>query len=154
MYCVQEKHFETGCILILSGATDILDGFIARKYHMVSDLGKVLDPIADKLTQAAMLFCLFTRFPLMIVPLALMIVKEFYMGVTGFMVIQKTGKVLGANWHGKVATCMLYAMMILHVVWYDIPMVLSNVLIISCVVMMFLSLVLYGIRNRNVLKGK
>lgn len=152
LYCSQQKYMETAYILVLSGATDIVDGFIARKFHMISDLGKILDPIADKLTQAAMLFCLFTRFPLMLLPLALMLVKEFYMGVTGFMVIQKTGKVYGANWHGKVATCLLYIMMILHVIWHDIPMVISNILIIICVSMMLLSLILYGIRNRNAIK--
>lgn len=80
LYYSQQKYLETAYILMLSGATDIIDGFIARKYHMISDVGKVLDPIADKLTQAAMLFCLFTRFPLMIVPLALLLVKELYMG--------------------------------------------------------------------------
>lgn len=149
MYCVEQKYLETGLLLLLSGATDIVDGFIARTFHMISDLGKILDPIADKLTQAAMLFCLFTRFPLMLLPLALMVVKEFYMGVTGFMVIQKTGKVLGANWHGKVATCLLYIMMILHVVWLDIPKTISNISISACVLMMVISLILYGIRNHN-----
>ncbi len=57
----------TAILLVLSGATDIVDGFIARSFHMVSDLGKVLDPIADKLTQAAMLICLITNFSLMMI---------------------------------------------------------------------------------------
>ena len=117
-----------------------------------SDLGKVLDPIADKVTQAAMLFCLLTRFPLMIAPLALMVVKEFFMGVTGLLVIQKTGKVFGADWHGKVNTWLLYAMMILHVFWYNIPDVVSKVLIGICVVMMLISLVLYGRHNLKALR--
>ena len=46
-------------ILIISGFSDFLDGKIARKFNMVSELGKILDPIADKLTQAVLLFCLF-----------------------------------------------------------------------------------------------
>ena len=58
------------------------DGFIARKFDATSDVGKILDPIADKLTQGAMLFCLLTRFPLMWVPLALLIVKELFIGLT------------------------------------------------------------------------
>ena len=95
LYCVEKNYLWTGIILIISGLTDTVDGIIARKFNMISDLGKVLDPIADKVTQAAMLFCLLTRFPLMIAPLALMVVKEFFMGVTGLLVIQKTGKYLG-----------------------------------------------------------
>ncbi len=152
LYCVEENYLWAGIILIVSGITDTVDGFVARHFHMTSDLGKVLDPVADKLTQAAMLFCLLTRFPLMIVPLGIMVLKEFFMGVTGLMVIQKTGKVFGADWHGKVTTWLLYAMMILHVFWYNIPAALSRVLIAACVVMMLISLVLYGRHNLKALR--
>ena len=152
LYCVERNYLWTGIILIISGLTDTVDGIIARKFNMISDLGKVLDPIADKVTQAAMLFCLLTRFPLMIAPLALMVVKEFFMGVTGLLVIQKTGKVFGADWHGKVNTWLLYAMMIIHVFWYNIPDVVSKVLIGICVVMMLISLVLYGRHNLKALR--
>ena len=152
LYCVEKNYLWTGIILILSGLTDTVDGIIARKFNMISDLGKVLDPIADKLTQTAMLFCLLTRFPLMIAPLALMVVKEFFMGVTGLLVIRKTGEVFGADWHGKVNTWLLYAMIILHVFWYNIPDTVSRVLIGICVVMMLISLVLYGRHNLKALK--
>lgn len=152
LYCVERNYLWTGIILIISGLTDTVDGIIARKFNMISDLGKVLDPIADKVTQAAMLFCLLTRFPLMIAPLALMVVKEFFMGVTGLLVIQKTGKVFGADWHGKVNTWLLYAMMIIHVFWYNIPDIVSKVLIGICVVMMLISLVLYGRHNLKALR--
>ena len=152
LYCVEKNYLWTGIILILSGLTDTVDGIIARKFNMISDLGKVLDPIADKLTQAAMLFCLLIRFPLMIAPLALMVVKEFFMGVTGLLVIRKTGEVFGADWHGKVNTWLLYAMMILHVFWYNIPDTVSRVLIGICVIMMLISLVLYGRHNLKALK--
>lgn len=152
LYCVEENYLWAGIILIVSGITDTVDGFVARHFHMTSDLGKVLDPVADKLTQAAMLFCLLTRFPLMILPLGIMVLKEFFMGVTGLMVIQKTGKVLGADWHGKVTTWLLYAMMILHVFWYNIPAALSRILIAACVVMMLISLVLYGRHNLKALR--
>ena len=152
LYCVEDNYLWAGIVLIVSGITDIVDGFVARHFHMTSDLGKVLDPVADKLTQAAMLFCLLTRFPLMILPLGIMVLKEFFMGVTGLMVIQKTGKVFGADWHGKVTTWLLYAMMILHVFWYNIPAALSRILIAACVVMMLISLVLYGRHNLKALR--
>ena len=53
----------TAAILILSGITDILDGYIARRFDMVSNLGKALDPVADKATQIVMIGCLTVRFP-------------------------------------------------------------------------------------------
>jgi len=154
LYYVKQAYLWTGALLILSGLTDIVDGFIARRFHMISNLGKVLDPIADKLTQAAMLFCLITRFPFMLVALVFFILKESFVGITGLMVIRTTRQVFGANWHGKAATCLLYAMMIVHVVWYDIPTIISNIFIVICIVMMFVSLILYGIRNIRALKSK
>lgn len=152
LYCVERNYVWTGIMLILSGVTDTVDGFVARHFNMTSDLGKILDPIADKLTQAAMLFCLLTRFPLMIAPLGLMVFKEFFMGVSGYLVIRRTGRVFGADWHGKVNTWLLYAMMILHVFWYNIPKSVSGVMIALCVVMMLISLVLYGRHNMNALR--
>ena len=100
-YVVKKNYAATGWILLLSGLTDIADGFIARRFHMISNLGKILDPVADKLTQATMLFCLFTRFPHMILPLVLMAFKELYMAVSGCLIMKKTGKVTGADWHGN-----------------------------------------------------
>ena len=126
--------------------------FVARRFHMASDLGKMLDPVADKMTQAAMLFCLLTRFPLMILPLALMVVKETFMGVTGLLIIRRTGSVFGADWHGKVTTWLLYAMMILHVFWFNIPVTVSRALTGACVIMMVISLILYGRHNLKALK--
>lgn len=134
-------------VLALSGATDVLDGFIARKFNMVSDFGKVLDPVADKLTQTAMLICLVLVNKLMLVPLVLMAVKELIMGISGYIVIRKTGKVLSANWHGKLNTCMLYAMMIIHILWPAIPFELSAAMIGCCTMMMTLSCCLYLMRN-------
>ena len=62
-YLNLEDGVLAGCLLVLSGATDIADGIIARRFNMISDLGKVLDPVADKLTQGAMLICLVALFP-------------------------------------------------------------------------------------------
>ncbi len=152
LYCVKKDYLWTAIILLLSGLTDMADGFIARKFHMVSALGKVLDPIADKLTQGAMLLCLFTRFPFMLVPAVFLIVKELFDGIMGLLVIRKTKEVFGADWHGKAATSLLYVMMLIHLIWYDIPAGLSNVLICLCLAVMMLSMVLYGIQDIKILR--
>lgn len=152
LYLVKKNYTGTAGVLILSGATDMVDGFIARRFDMVSNVGKILDPIADKLTQAVMLLCLFTRFPMMVVPLSLMLVREIFMGITGLLIIKKTGNVLGACWHGKTATCLLYVMMILHVFWHDIPAMISDFAIAACILMVAVSFALYGVRNIKILK--
>lgn len=142
----------TSLVLILSGVTDIVDGWVARHFNMISDLGKMLDPVADKLTQMAMLACLVDRYRLMLVPLILLIIKELFAAVTGIMSIYKTKVVMGAVWHGKVTTASLYTMMIIHLVWLNIPAVVSNIIIGLCVAVMLLSFVLYGIRNIRMIK--
>lgn len=155
LYCVIEEYDLAGYVLILSGVTDIVDGFIARHFNMVSDLGKMLDPVADKLTQAAMIVCLVVRFPLMILLFALMLAKETFMAVLGFTVVKKTGVVISASWHGKVATLLLYSMMLLHLFWSEITPLASFVSIALCAIMICVSFLLYGIKLvKMIIKAK
>lgn len=154
LYCVREDYLWTTIILMISGITDVADGFIARHFGMISDFGKVFDPIADKLTQVVMLYCLVTRFPLMMLPLVVLVIKETFAGITGLLAIRKLNKVLGADWHGKVTTFSLYGMMLIHLVWYNISDEASRILIGACTVVMLLSETLYGIRNIKILLGK
>lgn len=153
LYTVQENYGLTTLVLLLSGITDVVDGIIARKCNMVSDFGKAFDPIADKLTQVAVMFCLVTRFPWMILPLVLLVIKELFTGITSLMTIRKTGKVEGAVWHGKITTVLLYAMMGIHLIWFHIPPLVSGFLIGISTGMMLLSAVGYAMRNFRMLKG-
>ncbi len=151
LYC-RGNASGAGMLLILSALTDILDGFIARRCHMTSDLGKVLDPAADKLTQGAVLLCLMLRFPDFLWPLGLMVAKELFMTISGLLVVRRTGTVPGANWHGKAATVLLYGTMLLHVFWEHLPRSLSRASIAACCCMILISLLLYGMRNLQLLK--
>ena len=139
---------------MLSGLTDLADGYIARRFHRISNLGKILDPVADKLTQAAMLICLFTRFPHMLPLIVIMAVKELYMAVSGCLVIRKTGKVHGADWHGKIVTFLLYGTAAVHIIWFQITPMVSDLLIGLCAIMMVISVALYIIQNTRTLKGE
>lgn len=152
LYCKYEMYSATTLLIIISGITDVVDGWVARKFHMISDVGKILDPIADKLTQATILLCLFARFPHMIHLFVLMAVKETVMGITGALSIKYSGKVNGADWHGKLTTCMLYGMMLLHIIWVDIPRDITHILLIVVAGVMILSLVLYCVRNIKMIK--
>ena len=145
---------ETAIVLFLSGVTDLADGIIARKCNAITDMGKILDPIADKLTQGAMLFCLFKRFPLMLLPFVLLLVKELATGITGLIAVKKSGTVKGAVWHGKVNTCLFYAVMLVHILWYHIPSPLSATLIIGNVITMLISFVLYVMGNIKMIINK
>jgi len=151
-YCLIRSYSGAAVLLILSGLTDLADGFIARHFHMISDLGKILDPIADKLTQAAVLFCLATDHVGMMALFVLLFVKEVCMAVLGLVTIKKTGKVNGAVWHGKVTTVLLYMTMTLHILWPQIPAVFSHATILICAAMMLVSFALYGRRDIQTLR--
>lgn len=147
LYHIKGEYLLAAGVLVISGVTDIVDGFIARRFHMISDLGKILDPIADKLTQTAVLVCLLFRFPLMGVPLALLVVKEFVSGIWRLIIIRQTGEVKSAQWHGKAATVLLYSMLQMHILWTAIPTAVSVLSIIACSVMMLVSFALYSMEN-------
>ena len=146
-YLKLEDNTATVILLALSGLTDALDGFIARRFSMVSDFGNALDPLADKLTQLAMLCCLLLRYPRMLLLIIVLCVKEVFVASTQLLVIHRRSVVLGAAWHGKVTTLLLYAVILLHLIWLDLPGELSWYLELLCIAMLLLSGVLYGIRN-------
>ncbi len=152
LYCVRQDPVWTAVVLVLSGITDMVDGYIARHFNMVTDFGKAFDPVADKLTQLAMLLCLVYRFPVIAIPFGLLLIKEFTTGIMSLLVIRKTKEVKGADWHGKVCTALLYAMMVLHVLWFDIPAIVSYITVGICTGMMLLSFLMYGIRHADALK--
>ena len=139
-------------ILAASALTDVLDGQIARRFNQVSDLGKLLDPIADKLTQGAMLICLLKRFPHFWVPLGLMIVREAFVGITSLLAFRRSGHVEGAEVHGKVATILLYTMALSHLLFPGMPGALSDAMIAVTTAAMVISFILYAKKNLGMIR--
>lgn len=95
-------------IFLFAGATDVVDGYIARKYQCISILGKILDPVADKLMQIAVIVCLYIK---AIVPpwlLAIVVLKEIAMFIGGCVVIKTKHVVVVSSWFGKAAVCVFY----------------------------------------------
>lgn len=154
LYHGKEMYGLAAFALVVSGITDVADGIVARHFDMVSNFGKGFDPVADKLTQFAMLVCLAVRFQWILVPTCLILIKEIFTGFLKTVVIRKTGIVEGAHWHGKATTVLLYITIFLHLVWYEIPDLWSIVLTVLCTAMMLISFVLYGMRNLKLLTNR
>ena len=154
LYISKEDYVWTLMVLLLSGLTDVVDGIIARKCNMISDFGKAFDPIADKLTQAAMLCCLVVRFNYMLIPLGMLVIKEVVTGITALISIKKTEQVEGAVWHGKLTTVVLYLMMAVHLVWFNIPTTVSLIMVGVCIGIMIMSFIMYSVRNIKAIKNK
>lgn len=151
---VQEDFTEALITLAASGLSDILDGRIARKYDMVTDLGKVLDPVADKLTQCAMMLCVAMRYPAMWWLLGLHVVKEAVMLIMGWYVLKRTDTVNSAIWAGKLCTGVIYAVMMLHVILPHLPQPVSVGCTVVCAGLIVLSLIVYTARYVKILGGK
>ena len=134
-------------ILAISMLTDLFDGRIARKFHMETELGKALDPIADKLYQFAVALCLMIKFPLMLSVAAILFFKEISMGIMGLVLINKGGQVFGAKWYGKMCTFIIDVSMafllLLPMLDLHIPQSLINILIYTCDVVLIFTSMMY-----------
>lgn len=100
-------------ILVLSGLTDLFDGIIARRFHQISDMGKLLDPLADKLTQIAVVLSLAIRHKEMIPLLVICVLKEAAQAIGGMFLLRRGERIQGAKWYGKVSTFVFYGVMAL-----------------------------------------
>lgn len=113
---IKEKYIVAFVLMIIAALTDLVDGKIARKFNMVSNLGKILDPIADKLSQIAIVIILIVKFwsfegPLKYL-LFLFIIKEGIMVIGGALLLAKGMRPVAAEIWGKVATTVFYIFMI------------------------------------------
>ena len=113
-------YYIAGGILAVSCLTDAVDGKIARHFNMISNLGKILDPLADKATQFTLILCLAIRHPVLWTLVALFVVKESFQLIAGIMILRK-GKILsGALLAGKISTTVLFVSLILMVLFPDL----------------------------------
>ncbi len=148
----QTDYYQAVSVLALSGLTDFADGKIARHFHMISELGKVLDPIADKLTQAVVAFCLCRHFALMKLLLAVLVVKELGQGIYGLYAVRQTGRNEGAMWCGKITTFYLYVMMGMLLLFPGIPMGVDSILILVGIGLLMWSFLSYLLTFRAMVR--
>ena len=125
-----------GAILILSGLTDLFDGWIARRFNQISQIGKLLDPVADKLTQFTVLVCLATQYMELVWLAVICLLKEVAQGIGGFLLLRRGDTVRGSQWFGKVSTMVFYSSMAAIVLFPDMP----NWVLVSLVVLVSLTM--------------
>ena len=127
-------------ILAISCLTDLLDGLLARRFHMVSDLGKFLDPLADKCTQLALLLSLPTRYPLVSSLIPLFLAKELTQCSLAYYHLRH-GKVLsGALWTGKISTAILFCSFLVLMFFPNLPFAMVKTLVLADSLVMILAL--------------
>ncbi len=143
LYCNHRNYPVAAALVLVSGLTDVVDGIIARKLNQISDLGKIIDPIADKLTQLTLLYCLMTKYTLMLPMMILFVVKELTQGIFSLLAFKRENKVNSSQWFGKLNTVTLYLSMAILFFFPDISSAAANLMIVLCAFTTILSLVKY-----------
>ncbi len=148
-------------IFFLAGATDVLDGYLARRNNWITNLGKILDPFADKLMQCTVLVCLWVKDYIpwwFVVPF---FVKELFTVLIGLIVIKRRSVAVVSKWYGKMTVCLFYLTIGASMIFRDFFMenkLVGAMIFIPAIVCAFLSLGAYikhyaWLKNAELKKG-
>lgn len=152
-YFERYGNYVAVAIFIVASLTDLLDGKIARKYNLVTNFGKFMDPLADKLLVCSAMICLIELGLLPAWIVILIIAREFI--ISGFRLIASdNGVVIAASYWGKFKTTFQMLMVIVLLLNFDIPAfkILGTVLIWIATILTVVSLIDYIVKNKDVLK--
>ena len=142
-------------IFIVASLTDMLDGKIARKYNLVTNFGKFMDPLADKLLVCSAMICLFELDRLAAWIVIVIIAREFI--ISGFrLVASDNGVVIAASYWGKFKTTFQMLMVIVLILDIQMPFfqILGTVLTYVALILTVVSLIDYIVKNKDVLKDQ
>lgn len=136
-YCVAAGILAVSCL------TDAVDGKIARHFDMISTVGKILDPVADKATQFTLIVCLAVTRPVLWILVALFVVKESFQLIAGILNLRKGKMLNGALFTGKICTTLLFVSMILLVLFPNLNPTLVLVITVLDGISMLVTLISY-----------
>lgn len=131
--------FLAAMILAVSCLTDLIDGKIARHFNMISTVGKILDPLADKLTQLAMILCIAVKHPVLWFLVGLFVVKESFQLIAGGINLKRGRMLKGALLSGKICTTVLFISLILLVMFPTLSETTIYVITIVDIIFMLVS---------------
>ncbi len=141
---ISNRGILAALLIGLSGLSDFFDGRIARRFDMITEWGKFLDPVADKLTLGTIILCMAVANPEIIILVIIFVLKEAYMAVMGVVLIRKNNtKLDGAKWYGKCCTALLYFTMFLMILYPEFPKTLKGGMILAGSVAMVITMLMY-----------
>lgn len=142
LYFLNDDYLFAALMLMFSGLSDMFDGIIARKLNQITKLGKILDPVADKLTLTAVIICIGIKFPEVFPLVVILILKDASMLIAGSFLLKKGVEPPAAKWYGKLSTVFFYVSAIIIValkaIWgINNPVLSVSLLSVTAVFMMF-----------------
>ena len=136
---LEGDYFLAAAILAVSCLTDMIDGKIARRFNMITTLGKIIDPLADKITQFTLILCLALRYPVIWYLVGLFVVKESFQLIAGSLRLRKGVMLKGALITGKVCTTVLFLSLIVMVLIPELEEKIVNIIVITDIVFMLIA---------------
>lgn len=137
-------------VYLTASVTDMLDGYVARRYHMVTKLGRILDPLADKLMAAVALFCIVCAGILPLWAFIIFALKECLMGLGAILLYKKVSDVLSANYVGKAATASFFAVCAILLFFPGISYTAASIMIAVALGLSVAAMILYLSQYRKV----
>lgn len=160
MFIVKDNYIGASIMLVISGITDVADGVIARKFNLVTDFGKLVDPLADKATQISTLVAIVLKGIIPSWILAIILLKEMVM-IAGASFLYGRNLVVSSKWFGKLSTVILYmaiffSMLIKQFDLGNLYMQYNNYLYYFAILCTVFSLVMYFKKffDRDLLKSQ
>ena len=142
LYFLQSRE-AAAIVLVISASSDILDGIIARKFDMITHLGKFLDPCADKLTQAAVCCCLAIKHNELIILFVIYFLKELLMLIGGIIILKSGKKIAPSKWFGKLSTCIIFVIIFMFIIMDEANTAVTTVLVGIAITTIVATLVMY-----------
>lgn len=138
-------YYIAGGILAVSCLTDMIDGQIARHFNMISTVGKILDPLADKVTQFSLIVCLAIEYPILIPLMVLFFIKEVFQLVAGLLTLRKGQMLTGALISGKISTTILFISLIVLVMFPKMDSTYVNLIMVVDGIFLLIAFIHYAI---------
>lgn len=155
---LNENYIKASKILIISGMTDLLDGFLARVLNQRTKFGEILDPIADKLTLISIMICAANKIPSIVPFMIILICKEVCMFMAGAFLLKKVKRTIKARWYGKLGTAFFYLSIIIVIVvkalWGVENEFLTNCFMCLTTLLMFHALIRYLFEFISIVRAK
>ena len=138
-------YWQSALVVVVAAVTDVIDGYIARKFNLITDWGKFIDPVADKLMQFAMLVVTILKAPFVLILVIAFVLKESILLIVGLYIYHKGNNLNGAMWCGKLCTVVMDISMLILIACPEsfITDALKDTIIVVVMAFMLLSFVVY-----------
>ncbi len=141
-------------VYVVASVTDVLDGKIARKYNLTSSLGRILDPLGDKMMTAAVIVCITIDKVIPVWAVIIFVVKECLMGLGGLVLYNKLDDMPPSNYFGKASTVVFFAVCVILMLFRQIPPTAASIMIAVALAVMLLAFGSYLFRFIRIVRQK